>query len=228
MMAYWFAIVATFILPAGLIIGAAIRQRKVMPVLLGILCFMVAQVFLRIPLLRYIATQTWYIEQMRAHPILVTACIALSAGLFEEVGRWIFMKQGKLNTLADGIAFGIGHGGIEAILLVGLNVVLLGTQPQLLAETSAVSFMQTGVERMSALLMHVSLTLLVWRGLRLHRKSWLFAVILLHGLVDFFAAYLQMMQVSIWTIEWVLCGMTLVLCAVSVSLLWKDKSKNRA
>lgn len=223
MRAYWFALITTFILPIGLIITVAIRQHKTAPVLLGVLCFVIMQISLRIPLLRYVAAQSWYMETMRAHPFLVAALIALSAGLFEEGGRWFFMKKGKLKTPADCVAFGIGHGGIEALLLVGLNVALLGSQSQILASTPSASLMQTGVERVSAMLLHVGLTAFVWHGLCHRQKSWLWAAVFLHGVVDFAAAYLQMKQVDIWTIEWLICGASMLLFAVGMYLLKKRK-----
>ena len=216
MRTYWFAVGTTFILPLGLIIGAAICQRKIKPVLLGVLCFTIMQLFLRIPLLRYVAAQAWYTEERRLHPLLIIAGIALSAGLFEEIGRWIFMKKGKLKSRADCIAFGIGHGGIEALVLVGLNVVLLGSQPQ------------TGIERLSAMLLQVSLTVFVWYGLCHKQKSRLLMVIFLHGLIDFFTAYLQMKQMDIWTIEWIVCGISLLLAAISLYVLGKEKHEKQA
>ncbi len=228
MRTYWFAVGTTFILPLGLIIGAAICQRKIKPVLLGVLCFTIMQLFLRIPLLRYVAAQAWYTEERRLHPLLIIAGIALSAGLFEEIGRWIFMKKGKLKSRADCIAFGIGHGGIEALVLVGLNVVLLGSQPQLLASTPSASMLQTGIERLSAMLLQVSLTVFVWYGLCHKQKSRLLMAIFLHGLIDFFTAYLQMKQMDIWTIEWIVCGISLLLAAISLYVLGKEKHEKQA
>src|SRR5690625_2683858 len=48
---------------------------------------------------------------------------ALMAGVFEEVGRYIMMRFAlkKYRDWQDGLAFGIGHGGIESILILGLS-----------------------------------------------------------------------------------------------------------
>ena len=49
--------------------------------------------------------------------------LGFTAGLFESVGRWVGYKWWFRNSLpydwAHGVAFGIGHGGIEAVALVG-------------------------------------------------------------------------------------------------------------
>lgn len=50
---------------------------------------------------------------------------ALAAGLFEETGRLVAMKFFMKKNLDKGNAlmYGVGHGGVEAILLVGLTYV---------------------------------------------------------------------------------------------------------
>ncbi|WP_454055548.1 YhfC family glutamic-type intramembrane protease [Clostridium sp. Marseille-Q7071] len=53
------------------------------------------------------------------NPIFFSIYGALTAGIFEEVGRFIAFKTVLKNNheWKDGIAFGIGHGGIEAIII---------------------------------------------------------------------------------------------------------------
>lgn len=137
----------------------------------------------------------------------------LAAGLFEETGRFIAMKFCMKNTLnrENAILYGIGHGGIEAILLIGLTYVnnliysLLinsGTLPSLLsaydADTqqtvlqqlavlstaSSYQFYLAGVERISAMMLHVVLSYLVYLAVK-NRKAGLYVLsVFLHALLD--------------------------------------------
>ena len=45
----------------------------------------------------------------------------LMAGVFEETGRYVSFKWflKKETRIQDGLSYGIGHGGIEAMLIVG-------------------------------------------------------------------------------------------------------------
>ena len=97
----------------------------------------------------------------------------LAAGVFEETGRlmafrFVLKKQGKRITA---LSYGIGHGGIEAFLLVGLtmaaNLALalsagnaaLPTEAaaavETLASTPAAMFLWSGLERISAIALHI-------------------------------------------------------------------------
>ncbi len=84
----------------------------------GALVFLVSQVILRlpwqIPLGRWVQEhQEWLI------PFLLLS--SLTAGLFEETGRWAgYRYLLKERSLRIGVMFGLGHGALEAILLAGL------------------------------------------------------------------------------------------------------------
>lgn len=137
----------------------------------------------------------------------------LAAGLFEETGRFLAMKFCMKNTLnrENAILYGIGHGGIEAILVVGMTYVnnliysllinsgslasLLSVydtdtqqtilqQLTLLGATPSYLFYMAGVERIGAMLLHVVLSYLVYLAVR-NRKAGLYVLsILLHALMD--------------------------------------------
>ncbi|MCI7767609.1 MAG: YhfC family intramembrane metalloprotease [Oscillospiraceae bacterium] len=52
----------------------------------------------------------------------------LAAGIFEETGRFIAFKtvMKKRNDPKDAVMFGLGHGGIEAIILAGITMISYG------------------------------------------------------------------------------------------------------
>lgn len=162
------------------------------------------------------------------NPFLIATYGALAAGLFEEVGRYVgfrfFLK--KHQNYKDGISFGIGHGGVEAILIVVIpsilslvyaNLLNQGTFEQTLGgkipadmlvqlkttlvETAPYLYLVGGMERVCAILMHMALTLLVLLGIRQAKLSYLFYAIALHTLVDFAPALYQLKLVNLWVAE---------------------------
>lgn len=130
----------------------------------------------------------------------------LAAGLFEETGRFLAFRFVLKDRPAriTALSYGIGHGGVEALLLVGLTMVsnlTLGLSyasgaplPQeaaaaaeTLLATPASLFLWSGLERLSAMGLHLSLSVLVFAAVRTG-KRWLFpAAIATHAAVNFAA-----------------------------------------
>ena len=129
----------------------------------------------------------------------------LAAGIFEETGRFLAFKLLLKNEREPitALSYGIGHGGVEAILLVGLtmvnNLVLTAmvsagatTDPAVLemaeqlTATPAGMFLWATFERFSAVIVHLSLSVLVFAAVKVPGKKWLFPfAILIHAAVDF-------------------------------------------
>jgi len=133
----------------------------------------------------------------------------LAAGIFEETGRFIafrFVLRNRRDRRdrTTALSCGIGHGGMEAFLLVGLTMasnLILGltysgveTPPpeiaaalETLFTVPAVHFLWSGFERLTAMALHMSLSVLVFASVRTERR-WLFpAAVLAHAAVDFAA-----------------------------------------
>jgi uncharacterized membrane protein YhfC len=164
----------------------------------------------------------------------------LMAGLFEETGRFLAMKfllKKEPTTAKAGVSYGLGHGGVEMILLFGISMISTfamavminagmtdtltagvpaEAQEQLAAQldqiktASAGSFLLGLWERFSALILHVSLSILVWAAARKGGKwLWLFpAAILLHALVDGIAVILAKHTGAV-TVELVILAMAI-------------------
>ena len=147
----------------------------------------------------------------------------LAAGFFEETGRFLAMKyllKKAPGRVLTGVAYGVGHGGAEMLLIFGItmisNIVLsvminTGAADTLIASApaeaqeqvqaqfaqlqsaSAGSFLLGIWERISALILQISLSILVWVAVRKGGKwLWLFpAAILLHFIVDACAVVLS-------------------------------------
>ena len=140
----------------------------------------------------------------------------LMAGLFEETGRFLSMKflmKKEPTTVLPGLAYGAGHGGVEMLIVFGVSMISnlvmsvminagqletivsqtpAEAQEQVRAAAAQLAELRAGGlllglwERISALILHFSLSVLVWAAVRKGGKwLWLFpAAILLHAGVD--------------------------------------------
>lgn len=198
----------------------------------GMLTFFVFQPVLRmswqIPLFRWLAHDPrWHL------PMLVFA--ALTAGLFEECGRWVAFRYllPKRHDAPTAVMLGLGHGGLEAMLLVGVGFLALGTGyllahagvvvpegvqsvigSQFAGMTLASPFLAL-LERTSALAAHVGLSLIVLQAFVRGTKRWLAYAIALHFLFDFAVVLLT----RHWHVDTVLIEVILFVSSVALLLL---------
>ena len=169
----------------------------------------------------------------------------LAAGLFEETGRFLSMKflmRREPGTALPGVGYGIGHGGVEMLIIFGITMisnlvvsvlinagqadVLTANVPeeqlaQVQAQFSQLASLTPGTlaigfwERLSALLMQLGLSMLVWTAVRRGGKwMWLFpAAILLHALVDGVVVVLSK-SVGMVAVEVVICAIAIAVGAM--------------
>lgn len=182
------------------------------------------------------------------NPWLYAAYGGIMAGLFEETGRFLtfrfFLK--KENHKSTGVMYGIGHGGIEAILIAGLGMISnlavcaminSGMSDALIASdtTGAVAaaitalqtspwyaFLISAVERAAAVVLHISLSVMVFSAVRQGRAGRYFLAIFLHAFVDFFAGLYQTgIITSVAVIELIVVGLSAI-AAVYAYRLYKN------
>ena len=85
-------LIICFGLPVALVIYFYKKERiALVAVAVGALVFLVTQVLIRIPILSYLATLEWY-QQMAANLFVIAFFLSLTAGIFEEVGRYFGFK----------------------------------------------------------------------------------------------------------------------------------------
>lgn len=181
-------IVITIGLPIFFILYAAFK-RKLLILILGVATFTISQLVLRIPLLEYLRDHSdSFLLINTTKPILMLATLALSAGVFEEIGRWIairvFMRE---FTFKSGVIFGMGHGGFEAFILVGLPVV-----SSYLPLMQSMDLYLSAVERLSAMTVHICFSIIVLVGVKNRKFQYCLLSIFLHGVVNFMAGFLMM------------------------------------
>lgn len=91
---------------------------------LGAAGFVLLQMIIRMPILSIVSLLPGYVTFVENHYVLYCLILAMTAALFEVVARFGVAKilQKKIN-FEQGVAAGLGHGGIEAILIVGMTYV---------------------------------------------------------------------------------------------------------
>lgn len=219
MTGYIFALLAAVVLPIAAMIYSSRRIKTWQPVLLGAMTFIVFQVVLRIPLLQVILPRsTDYTLFQFTQPVLFMIFLSFSAGLFEEGGRYLMMRRFmKGAPVSHGIAFGIGHGGIEAILLVGINLIAAAvTNAVGIGPATSGLFAAGGFERISAMVFHVCLSVMIWLSLTQQRPALLPLAILLHTLFNVLAGYLSILGVSVFRIEAALAFVVILLLIYTI------------
>lgn len=199
----------------------------------GALTFFLSQICLRIPILQsLLPNMTWY-RVLQTNIWEYALFLGITAGMVEEFGRLFFMilleKQKKLSkTMTSGVAFGLGHGGIEAILLVGIRnlglMFVYGTGNPIPIQEGYADILSAGFERIFAIAFHVGASLLVLYGIRCG-KSLLFTIwaVLLHTILDTGSLILaNVFGFRIWSIELILAIYGVTVLALG---LWMFRKK---
>lgn len=144
-----------------------------------------------------------------ASPVLYLLYGSFAAGIFEETGRLFGFKVllKKHYEKESAVAYGIGHGGIEVILTLGATYVVYliasagvpvadaATTAQLMEMSGAIPFgtvLLAMAERISAVMLHIGLSMLMFVGTKKAGRLWLYPVsICIHALSDMPACLYQ-------------------------------------
>ena len=178
--------------------------------LLGASVFILFVYVLEVPLwgillLPNTASAAWF----KVHPLVMVVCSALSAALFEEVGRLLGLRfyARRDPGAATPLAYALGHGGIECILVGGVTtaVTLATLTPAQLAGADFFTPMLGGLDRASALVIQITLSFLVWRAATTGRTLLWLAALGLHFGVDLSAGSL-LVGVLAFPVVWAVCN----------------------
>jgi uncharacterized membrane protein YhfC len=164
------------------------------------------------------------------------------------------LKKDLIND-KNALMYGAGHGGIEAFFILVFSMVsniimsiMLNSGAaeqltagitdeaqlqslyktfELLSSTPSSDFLMSIVERIAAVAIHISLSVLVWFAVKNRGKCfWLYPLaILLHTLVNAVAVILSRYVPSIWIVMVVLYMITAGFAAIAVKV-WKIYSSN--
>ena len=174
----------------------------------------------------------------------------LAAAAFEETGRFLSMKlfMKKNITRENAVMYGIGHGGIEAILIVGLSslsnlltTVMINTgglekslsildstlrettiqRLSVLWTTPGHMFFLAGIERIIAIALHICLSVLVYKTVSGGKKCFFMLAFALHFLVDFVTVVAASYISLIW-VEAVLFVMIALIAFFTLQVYKRD------
>ena len=178
--------------------------------LLGAAGFVIFQVIIRIPILNGLAGLEGFQTFATQNYALYCLILAFTAGLFEVAGRYIVAKIMQKNlTFERGFAAGLGHGGIESIVLIGtmylnnlIYIIMINTgsfdmviqqtaaagvdTAALVSVQDALVYLLAGYERILTMISHTALSLLVCYFVT--RKKDALGIILcliFHTIIDF-------------------------------------------
>ena len=252
---YLVAIIIEIGLPVFLAV-LIIRKFKVswLVVLTGVITFIASQV-VHIPLLYGLSAlfqkgilptppQQWV-------ALFNAVTLGLLAGICEETARWVGFKvlKAKAKPFKSALALGIGHGGIESVIVGGVvafslvSVLFYNPQAQLASGTAAgtVQAMQAqisqfwatawhlplagGYERILAISSHLVMSIFVWKSVVKHSAWWFLLAVLYHAVLDGVAVSLSGLGLTAWQLEGAL-SIFLILNVVLLYRFWVSEKNH--
>jgi uncharacterized membrane protein YhfC len=174
-----------------------------------------------------------------------------AAAVFEETGRLIAFRffTKRTGDAGTAVAYGIGHGGAEAIIVGALaqaQMMVFGLllssgklQAAIGAKLPPATFAKLrdslihldfptaiagGIERVAAILLQVALSLLVWRAVERGDWRWFAAALLLHAGVDSTAALYQRGALPLTVVEGIVFAVGLALLFFFIAKLPSRKA----
>lgn len=216
-----FTFFVSLILPLAFLVYYALRHKKQgiwSAWLVGALGFFVPQILIRFPILTALSRMEGFITFAQTHPWIYSLSLAFTAGLFEVVGRYAAARCLKKNlTYRRALAAGLGHGGIETMIITGLayvsNLVFLVmlqtgsldaqiaqaadptallTARDTIMNTSWILFFMAGFERLLAMTCHAAMSMLVCYGVRRGKAAPTIFAFAMHVGMDSVAGISQM------------------------------------
>jgi len=224
--------IVTAVISIGLPVFAFVYWRKkfnlkVVPMLFGLMFFLLFAYILQSIMHGFVLERNddGSVKLITESPWLYVIYAILSAGIFEETGRFAAFKllKKKHNDLGTGLSYGIGHGGIESLWLVGLvmigNITVclminsgdtaalsdanLPAIIEVMQGTASITFLAGGIERIIAMTVHISLSIVVLCAVIRPGMLWLYPLaIVLHAVVNIAPAMMQAGFIkNIWIVE---------------------------
>jgi uncharacterized membrane protein YhfC len=209
---------------------------------IGMVTFIGFALILKAPFNIFI-TENEVTKPLLANPWLYALYGGLMAGIFEEIGRYIMLKYTLRGREAwrDGLTFGVGHGGIEMIVIVISQYILvvsinsgmldLSTIPadqRIVPETLKNQLLESGwytsllmvIERIGALIFHIGASILVLYAIRTKKFKYVLYVIGFHTMLNFPAGFYHKGLISIWFVQ----GFVIVVAIGALTWIIKSKA----
>ena len=248
----WLAVGAVVFIAAPVLLALVWKIRKKEPlttVLVGAAAFLIFVMILEKPIQNVLAFPTAMglpdhaiSRFLSAKPVLLAFLAGLFPGVFEESGRLVAFRTvlRKRRNRETSISYGIGHGGVEVVLILGITYIQyiiyavminsgsfssvvdqvavqapeqLPSVEAMVNQLSGFSFADLGIafaERIFAVLFHIGASILVFYAARDRKRFWLYPLAILLHTAMDFAAGLCVFGV-IDLPMWALEGIVLVM-----------------
>lgn len=237
----------SLILPIGLMIWWKKKTGATLCCFLaGAICFFLfAEVLEALLHQLCLGTDNAFSRTVMSSPVLYMLYGGFAAGIFEETGRLfgykVLLRKHKEKECA--VAYGIGHGGIEVLLILGATYLIyllislgvtvgdeaITAQMREISGNITFSTACLGMaERISAMLLHIGLSMLMFTAARKKEKLWLYPVsICLHALADMPACLYQIGVIrSIPVVELIALAMGVVYLLIGRRVINNNISGN--
>jgi uncharacterized membrane protein YhfC len=202
-------------------------QMSAVPFWTGFLAFFLAVLILE-SIIHQLVLVKFHLINPKNQPFIFIIYGALMAGIFEETARFIsfHILKKKHNKIGTSLSYGLGHGGCEAVMIGGLGLLSglvigimvnsdvinqlpdsvldkLSPLTTQLAQTQLYMYLVSCAERIMALAIQISLSVIVFISVIYKKKFWLFPfAIILHAVIDCPAAFYQTgILKNIWIVE---------------------------
>ncbi|MFN8473718.1 MAG: YhfC family glutamic-type intramembrane protease [Anaerolineae bacterium] len=184
---------------------------------IGMLIFGVTQLLIRVPIVQMLSNML--ADTLRGSPTLAAfwgIALALTAGLFEETGRWLgyrYLLKGP-KTWTMGVMYGTGHEAMESVwigvsvmasLATLMNFAAMSAEQIQSLSPDAVTQLQAGLQQLQVLgpatplvgayeraltmAVQISLSILVLQVFIRGSFIWYWAAVGYHALIDAFAVF---------------------------------------
>lgn len=239
-------------IPLGMVLFIKKRKMKLAPFFVGCGTFVVFAMILE-SIFHKIVLGSPLGGSINNSAVFMAIYGGLAAGIFEETGRFTAFKIFSKKFGSDNknvISYGLGYGGMEVVTIFTMTMIsnlfltfLLNTgnaavtvsgageenaarvinQFLQLVNVKPYELVLALVERFSAVVFHVSASVLVWFSVK-NKKWWLFPVaILLHALLDFMAAFLMSLSLNVFVVELVVILISAGTAVLAFSV-WKKEA----
>ncbi|MFY9594050.1 MAG: YhfC family glutamic-type intramembrane protease [Caldicoprobacterales bacterium] len=240
------AFIIQFIVPIALAIYLY-RKKKITkkPFIVGLISFIITHIVVEIVLIHALQSTSWYQNFARSSVFLASFFFVSVVGFLEEIARVkgfiLFLK--KQWDWKDGIAFGLGFGGMESIFagLSSTNKILatlainykafskfkVAVPVQKMLITTAPSiFLAAGLESLFVLSIQIGLTLLALYGIRNDKHRYSIYAVIIHILINLPLSSLNKL-IGVWGTEALLALIALIAVVLSYKAKeWYSSSIN--
>ncbi len=222
----------------------------------GAVVFLFSQLLTRVPLV-IVLQATVLAPLLHSSTTFVwiwIVILAVTAGLFEEVGRYVgyrvFMGR-EPKTWSKAVMFGLGHEGLESMLLIGgqlalslVNLIILTTipvdslpaaqRPAIVRQIAAINAqpfwfpLLSAWERLWSFPLQVALAVIVLQVFLRRQLRWLFVAILCHAVIDFVALALPQAFGHHPAVTLLVEGIVCVIGLAGVWVIWRLREPSEA